>query len=420
MAADGNFGDSVLSTIQAIPRPTAAPTAAPRESAAPRPNPPRDLPGLPTGDAGPLGFSTAAWVKMIVIAVLFAALYRFNLLRLWQKTNPFYGEANWGHSVVVPVVGLYYLFVRRDELLAAPVREVLPQVPTRNQLVSVGLTLVAAALLYFAVPPLIAPLAAKFAGGGERIPAVVAAVGLAVGAVAALALFLNWGLAFLIGGLILGSYGIWPGRNDYVWDCGMVVTLFGTVLTLCGWRVMRIAWFPIVFLICALPWPPLVYQMLAWPLQMLASRVAVLTLQVFQVDATVAGTKIVMPTGRALDVAEACAGLRSLMTFITLGAAVGFLSERPLWQKISVTAAAVPIAIFCNVLRVSGMGLLDFYVSQEFSEGFAHQFAGLIMLLPAFLLFVAVMWVLDRLFVEEADGDDVSAAQPAPIAPEAA
>lgn len=358
---------------------------------------------------GPLGISPTAWVKILVVAVLFAALYRFNLFRLWQKTNPIYGEANWGHSIVVPVVGLYYLFVRRDELLAAPVEEVLPGRITRGRLISVAWTLAAAAALYFVVPPLVAPIGAKLGGGGERIPALIQAVGVAVGAVALLALALNWGLAFLLGGLILGTYGIYPGYNDYVWDCGMVVTLFGTVLTLCGWRVMRIAWFPIVFLVCALPWPPLVYQMLAWPLQVLASRVAVLSLNVFQVDATFSGTKIVMPTGRALNVAEACAGLRSLMTFITLGAAVGFLSDRPMWQKIGVTLAAIPIAIFCNVLRVSGMGLLDFYVNQEFSEGFAHQFAGLIMLIPAFFLLIGSLWALDQLFIDEADETDSKA-----------
>jgi exosortase/archaeosortase family protein len=104
-----------------------------------------------------------------------------------------------------------------------------------------------------------------------------------------------------------------------------------------------------------------------------------------------------------LNVAEACAGLRSLMTFITLGAAVAFLSNRTLWQKIIITLSAIPIAIFCNVMRVAGQGLLDYYVSHAWSEGFAHQFAGLVMLVPAFFLILLVAWCVDQLFVEEAD-----------------
>jgi exosortase/archaeosortase family protein len=106
---------------------------------------------------------------------------------------------------------------------------------------------------------------------------------------------------------------------------------------------------------------------------------------------------------RVLNVAEACAGLRSLMTFITLGAAVAFLSNRPLWQKIIITISAIPIAIFCNVMRVAGQGLLDYYVSHAWSEGFAHQFAGLVMLVPAFFLILLVAWCVDHLFIEEVD-----------------
>ncbi|HGJ67239.1 TPA: hypothetical protein ENS27_17905, partial [bacterium] len=80
-----------------------------------------------------------------------------------------------------------------------------------------------------------------------------------------------------------------------------------------------------------------------------------------------------------------------------------FLSNRPLWQKLVITLSAVPIAIFCNVLRVSGQGLLDRYVSQELSQDFAHQFVGLVMLIPAFFLVMGVAWVLDQLFIDDTE-----------------
>src|SRR6201999_446399 len=106
------------------------------------------------------------------------------------------------------------------------------------------------------------------------------------------------------------------------------------------------------------------------------------------------------------NVAEACAGMRSLMTFIAVGGAIAFLSARPLWQKIVITLSAIPIAIGCNVMRVSGQGLLDHYVSQKLSESFAHQFVGMIMLVPAFFLILFVGYVLDRVYIEEADEHD--------------
>jgi exosortase len=123
------------------------------------------------------------------------------------------------------------------------------------------------------------------------------------------------------------------------------------------------------------------------------------------VDATVAGTKIIIGSGpdeHALNVAEACAGLRSLMTFISLAAGLAFLSHRPFWQKIVITLSAIPIAISCNVMRVSGQGLLDHYVSRQISEGFAHQFVGLAMMIPAIFLILLVGWLLDKIFIEEA------------------
>jgi len=104
-----------------------------------------------------------------------------------------------------------------------------------------------------------------------------------------------------------------------------------------------------------------------------------------------------------LNVAEACAGMRSLMTFITVGGAFAFLSARPLWQKGVITLSAIPIAIFCNVMRVAGQGILDYYKGYEWSQGFAHQFAGVVMLIPAFFLILAVAWVLDNVFLEEVD-----------------
>jgi exosortase/archaeosortase family protein len=95
--------------------------------------------------------------------------------------------------------------------------------------------------------------------------------------------------------------------------------------------------------------------------------------------------------------------MRSLMTFVSIAAAIAFLAVRPLWQRLVIVVSAVPIAIFCNVMRVAGQGLLDHYVSTAWSEGFAHSFAGVVMLIPALFLILGVAYVLDNLFVEDVD-----------------
>jgi exosortase len=226
-----------------------------------------------------------------------------------------------------------------------------------------------------------------------------------------------WLGGFILGwGVLFSLWGIFPGQNDFFKDVGMVVALFGVVLLLSGWAVMRVAWFPIVFLFCGLPWPDQVYSWVAGPLQHLAAAVAVRFLTVCNIPSSVAGTKIMMFVNageppRILNVEEACAGLKSLMTFVTLAAgwAFVFMSSRPLWHRLVQTASAVPIAIFCNVMRVSFTGLIDKRWGPEYSEGFAHRFVGLMLLVPAFFLILFVGWVLDNLFIEEADDEEAVA-----------
>jgi exosortase len=292
----------------------------------------------PSSAAGRSPEVQLAWLPALVVAIPMLLLFWPNLFRLWAKTNPFYGEPNWGHAICVPIIGLYYLYLHRRALRATPIQTA-------------------------------------------------------------------WsGLAICIGGILFFGYGTWPGQNDFFKDLGMVICLFGTVALLCGWGIMRIAWFPIVFLVCALPWPGLVYSWVAGPLQRLAAQVAVWVLRFTGVQAISSGTKIIMEHGtgwRTLNVAEACAGIRSLMTFVSIAAAIAFLSVRPLWQRLVIVVSAVPIAIFCNVMRVAGQGLLDHYVSTAWSEGFAHSFAGVVMLIPALFLILLVAYVLDNLFIED-------------------
>ncbi len=284
------------------------------------------------------GLTRTAWVQVVTLGVLFIIAFLICLRRLWLKTNPITGDPNWSHAICVPIIGIYYIYAHRRDLQRLVVKTSWSALP-------------------------IIPI-----------------------------------------GILLFGYGIWPGQNDFLKDTGMLVTLFGVTAFLAGWRMMKLLWFPICFLACALPWPPLVYSMVALPLQELAAKVAVFVLQISGVNAFFSGTKIFMEGQnaelRTLNVAEACAGLRSLMTFITIGAAMAFLSARPMWQKVIVTLSAVPIAIFCNVMRVSGQGLLDHYWSREWSQGFAHQFAGMVMLIPAFFLLLLVGWILDKIFVE--------------------
>lgn len=352
-----------------------------------------------------------------VLSVLAILTFRFNLVRLYHKTNPFPWNtdplaANWGHSFFVPIIGLYYLYLNREELIRTPKKPLLGLDFSRFRVITGVLMLLAGAGVWaagtYAMPASSLGYLSPFAIAGGAMLALLGT----------LVLLVDWGLGLLLFGLLVFLYGIHPGKNDWTSDMGIPITIFGVVLALCGWQTMKIAWFPILFLICAIPWPQLVYSKVASPLQELAATIAVNVLTVCGIDTMQAGTKIIMSRGldatglplpdRVLNVAEACAGMRSLMTFIAVGAAMAFLSARPLWQKLVISFTAIPIAIFCNVMRVSGQGLLDRWAGEEWSEGFAHAFVGLVMLIPAFFMLLGVQWLLDKIFVEEVDEAEVT------------
>jgi exosortase/archaeosortase family protein len=117
---------------------------------------------------------------------------------------------------------------------------------------------------------------------------------------------------------------------------------------------------------------------------------------------------------RKLEVVEACSGIRSLMTLVTLavvfayfthprsdnptgkGGKFGWLRSYGFWRSTILVISAVPIAILTNASRVSGTGILSHYYGTQVADGFFHSFSGWAIYIVAFLLLFGVGWVLDR------------------------
>jgi hypothetical protein len=177
-------------------------------------------PGSSDADAGPLGLSMETWVKVAVLGPLFIAVYWLVLRWLWDKTNPIYGEANWGHAICIPVVGLYYLYINRDDLLRQPVEPLLLGKFTAPWRIRPAIAMIAFGAACWAINP--------------DSSGFVKAGGQAIGLWGLLVLLLDWGLGSLIFGLALFAFGIWPGQNQFLQGSAMIVTLFGLVLMLAG------------------------------------------------------------------------------------------------------------------------------------------------------------------------------------------
>jgi exosortase len=104
-----------------------------------------------------------------------------------------------------------------------------------------------------------------------------------------------------------------------------------------------------------------------------------------------------------LNVAEACSGMRLLMAFLALGVAMAYLHYRPVWQRIVLLACTIPIAILCNIMRVTVTGFIYVLIHPKYTQGIYHDMLGLAMLPLAFALYGFIAWFMSSLFVEESE-----------------
>jgi exosortase len=131
-------------------------------------------------------------------------------------------------------------------------------------------------------------------------------------------------------------------------------------------------------------------------LQGIASRAGEAVIAMAGVPVLREGNILYVP-GRALEVAEACSGIRSLMSLITLAIVLGYFTERRAGARVLIALAAIPIAIIANATRVAGTGLMTYWVSPAAAEGFFHTFSGWLVFLVAFIGLVLVRQLLEAI-----------------------
>lgn len=220
----------------------------------------------------------------------------------------------------------------------------------------------------------------------------------------------NW-LGLIL--LILSIFGyvacIYPLKMGYPRLLAMLVAIFGIVLLCCGWQTLKVTWLPILFLFFAMPLPTRVYVWLTLPMRRWASQVAAAFLNLIPgLEAFASGVVIDgFYKGEAfqLNVAEACAGMRLMMAFFALSVAMAYLSERPLWHRIVLVLSALPIALFCNFIRVIITGIIYIMVNPLLARGGFHTTLGLLMLPLAFFIYWLIAELLNSIYIVEEEAE---------------
>jgi len=217
------------------------------------------------------------------------------------------------------------------------------------------------------------------------------------------------------------------GAELFVQRTSLVLILAGILLYFWGFQLLRLMIVPLFLLLLAIPIPAIIFNKIAFPLQLFASRCAVSAMTLFDIPVLRQGNVIeLMPLGaretKKLEVVEACSGIRSLMTLVTLAVVFAYfthprddsdgdgnassssffnsafarLKQFGFWRSTIIVLSAIPIAIFTNALRVSGTGILARYYGTRVADGFFHTFSGWVIYVVAFLMLFGVGWLLDR------------------------
>lgn len=203
------------------------------------------------------------------------------------------------------------------------------------------------------------------------------------------------GAAVLVLALLLLIAGV-NGAEWFLSRVSVVVFLAGAVLFVCGRAVLRILAFPLAFLLLMIPPPTVVFNQVTLPLQLFASRVGERVLDVAGVPALREGNVLVLPYTN-LEVVEACSGIRSIVSLLTLGIIFVQFTSLPRGRRWLVVASTVPLAVLANGLRVAGTGVAAYYWGSGAAEGVLHTFSGWLMFALTFAALLALSRALEAL-----------------------
>ena len=209
----------------------------------------------------------------------------------------------------------------------------------------------------------------------------------------------NWWGVVLVGlGVAMQLLG---GYYFVGWLSGAAIIAYigGATLLVGGWPALRWAAPAIMFLLFMIPLPYRVDELMHQPLQKISTRASGVALQMLGLPAIVEGNVIVLDDVE-LGVVDACSGLKMFIIFFCLSTAIALLAQRNLVERIIIVLSAAPIAIVCNVARITATGVAYQLVGEETANLIYHDLAGWLMMPLALLLLWGELCLMSALFIE--------------------
>jgi len=181
------------------------------------------------------------------------------------------------------------------------------------------------------------------------------------------------------------------GGEFFTTRFSFVMLLAGAVWTFWGLGRLLTLKLPFALLVTMIPLPAIIYNRIAVPLQLLASEAATWTVQAFGGAIYRDGNVLQLPN-ITLGVAEACSGLHSLASMVVASLLLAYIEFDRTWVRVLLILLSIPLAIFVNVVRVTGTAFLASY-NPEYAEGFYHSFSGWLVFVAGF----GALWLAAKL-----------------------
>jgi len=205
---------------------------------------------------------------------------------------------------------------------------------------------------------------------------------------------------------VLSMFGFVAGQfaaEQFLTRLSLLGVIAGAMLFLWGPAHLRKLAFSLALLLLAIPIPALILNQIAFPLQLLASRAGEAAVSAAGIPILREGSVLVLPEMK-LEVVEACSGIRSLASLLTMALILGKLAEPRPWARVALVVLTIPVAIAANAARVAGTGLASAWIGPQAAEGFFHSFSGWLVFVAAFGALVGCAHLLRRFTMPAARG----------------
>ena len=186
-----------------------------------------------------------------------------------------------------------------------------------------------------------------------------------------------WGFGFLFMGVALQVVAK-VGSEHFLTGVSMIIVLWGLILYLGGAHIAKLLAVPVAYLFFMIPLPSIIWNKFSLVLKLYATEISVFLIKLTGHIALMQEGNIIHLSNGTLEVADACSGLRSLISMLAIGVLIAVISRYSLWKRWALVVSAIPIAIIANIIRLVILVFIADRYGFGVAEGFLHTFSGLL------------------------------------------